>query len=85
MIVALGAIDGHPEKSLGGRLGHFARIIMKHVKISRAVCQSASRRSDDPAREDIPRGVRGNLVSNPIVIGPHRRRLKTARADEQQI
>jgi len=85
MVVTLGAIDGHAEKRLRSSLGHRARVVVKDIKIGRAIFERAALCGDNFASEHVPGSVLSHFVAYPIVIRPDGRRFELFGADEQQI
>ena len=62
-----------------------ARVFVQDEEIARAIFQRAALRGENAARELVPRRVRGDVVADPFVIGPHRRRAQFLARDEQQV
>src|SRR5262245_53342761 len=75
VVVALGAVDRHAEKGLGGVLGEILRVLMDDEEITCAILQCATLGQNNLPDELVPRRVPGNVVSNPIVVRPHGGRL----------
>ena len=71
MVVALGAIDRHSEKSLGSRFGKISGIVVDGEEVGCAVGDGAALRGDNVAGHDVPGRVGGDIVMDPIIKGPH--------------
>ena len=85
MVVAAGAVDRHAEKGHRSGLRHLKRILVQHEEVRCPVLQRAPFGRHDASRKLIPRSVRLDLIANPGIIGPHRRRTQPFAVDQEQV